>query len=42
MAETLEKRLEAVSISEENRDPNAPFQHKAKVSSIGVLVHCSC
>ncbi|KAM3420064.1 Aurora kinase [Cercospora zeina] len=32
MAEILEKRLEAVSISEENRDPNAPFQHKAKGS----------
>ncbi|USW54424.1 Putative serine/threonine-protein kinase, active [Septoria linicola] len=32
MADTLEKRLEAVSISEENRDPNASFQHKAKSS----------
>lgn len=31
MADILEKRLEAISIQEENRDPNAPFQHKSKV-----------
>ena len=29
--QNLEKRFEAISVQEENQDPNAAYQHKTKV-----------